>query len=1081
MPDDKLDRRFDAIEARLARLEALITPPILTPPPPPMPEPVAPEVPLAVVAPETVIEFATRADEAPTPEAPTPDVPTARSETPSPAIHAPTPDWVMERQAALARIAAESRDTSARPTTPAAVPYAAARPAPATPGAGSLERALGGKWTAWLGALILVIGAGLGLKFAYDQGWLGGLPPAARLAIWALASLGLVGLGELALRRVSRLASVGPFAAGLGSLFLVAYAGYGYFDLYSPGTAFALTCVAAVLGAFISARADLLSIALLTLLGAHLAPVVLGGDSGLSGFVTYLVSLQVVALMLAGRGGGASQRWWTLRWLSLAAAAGWAFQIQTTVDGVPVALVVYALLTAALAHGELVVSGLRRRLQIHGPLGQLDLYPLAATAFASTVTYLHLPAGDWRALAAGAIAWAVLGLGAEALARLAARRDGDAALLRLDHNARLQSLSVLALGLFHGLASPYHLLAAAGVGLALAVYTARRPDDLVPARRHFSGSAAVLFPLAAAGRFALAAWGLLETPPPVAGLSAATLGLACAAAAIASALIAAGRGARYSPSPSLSAVPSLVWLPLAFAVGTPATGVLLTLGLAWFWTLPTLLPTAPRLLTLKPELHARGLLAAAGVLWLLFVALGPRLDPAYAGAAERVLFNPTALTGLLLAASVIAIPKLLRRGIPLADLADSPSLRTLATTAVAIALVFVVGLLELDRAVLHATDATAQRWPLSVHPHVLRGLLAAAWASACLGAWAVFARRSPGVLAASALLVVPVAAGATLAHCASLASGQANPVANVAVVLSLVTLAVALFYGRLLRHHGSGASAVACLSAATLLFFAGAAEVIRYGSDAGSPLLGFPDWYATLAALTLWAISVALGVLLAARRFARDWTAYPALAAAAQTLLLLAAAKSLLADQFVPWAVGLTRFGTPIANLQLFTAAAVIAALLAAWFLRKRDGRSASPGFGRLAVVLGTLLAFVATSAESARCLRAVGLSMSVSDVRLLVLAGYSVWWALLALGAVLLGFRLRLAPVRYAGLALFAITLLKVVFVDLAGAGPGWRVLSFLGLGAVLLLTSVLYAKLAPLLLSPAASEPPAADKPPA
>ena len=42
----------------------------------------------------------------------------------------------------------------------------------------------------------------------------------------------------------------------------------------------------------------------------------------------------------------------------------------------------------------------------------------------------------------------------------------------------------------------------------------------------------------------------------------------------------------------------------------------------------------------------------------------------------------------------------------------------------------------------------------------------------------------------------------------------------------------------------------------------------------------------------------------------------------------------------------------------------------------------------------------------------------------------------------------------------------LKVVFVDLAHAGQGYRVLSFLGLGLLLLGTSVLYGKLSPRLL---------------
>jgi uncharacterized membrane protein len=42
----------------------------------------------------------------------------------------------------------------------------------------------------------------------------------------------------------------------------------------------------------------------------------------------------------------------------------------------------------------------------------------------------------------------------------------------------------------------------------------------------------------------------------------------------------------------------------------------------------------------------------------------------------------------------------------------------------------------------------------------------------------------------------------------------------------------------------------------------------------------------------------------------------------------------------------------------------------------------------------------------------------------------------------------------------------LKVVLVDLSSAGTGWRILSFIGLGVLLLGTSVLYGKFSPVLL---------------
>jgi uncharacterized membrane protein len=76
------------------------------------------------------------------------------------------------------------------------------------------------------------------------------------------------------------------------------------------------------------------------------------------------------------------------------------------------------------------------------------------------------------------------------------------------------------------------------------------------------------------------------------------------------------------------------------------------------------------------------------------------------------------------------------------------------------------------------------------------------------------------------------------------------------------------------------------------------------------------------------------------------------------------------------------------------------------------------------------------------------------------------VFWSVYAIACVAIGFAVRVAGVRYFGLALFALTLFKVVFVDLSTVSTGYRILSFLGLGLLLLGTSVLYGKLSPVLL---------------
>ncbi|MGN6725138.1 MAG: DUF2339 domain-containing protein [Tepidisphaeraceae bacterium] len=74
--------------------------------------------------------------------------------------------------------------------------------------------------------------------------------------------------------------------------------------------------------------------------------------------------------------------------------------------------------------------------------------------------------------------------------------------------------------------------------------------------------------------------------------------------------------------------------------------------------------------------------------------------------------------------------------------------------------------------------------------------------------------------------------------------------------------------------------------------------------------------------------------------------------------------------------------------------------------------------------------------------------------------AGWSIYWSGLAVLCLIVGFAWKWRSLRYASLALLAVTLLKVTLIDLSGAGTGWRILSFLGLGLLLLATSVLYGK---------------------
>lgn len=153
-----------------------------------------------------------------------------------------------------------------------------------------------------VGALAIVAGIGLFLKLAYDQGWLGRIPPVAKIGVGLAFGAALIGLGELALRRWGRLASAGLSAAGVGAVYASIFAAYGSYALLGSGSAFVLLAAAAGLGVGIGVRARLRSVAILSVLGGYLVPFLLHEADGPPAVMPgYLFSLLLVGLGLSVR------------------------------------------------------------------------------------------------------------------------------------------------------------------------------------------------------------------------------------------------------------------------------------------------------------------------------------------------------------------------------------------------------------------------------------------------------------------------------------------------------------------------------------------------------------------------------------------------------------------------------------------------------------------------------------------------------------------------------------------------------------------------------------------------------------
>ncbi len=232
-------------------------------------------------------------------------------------------------------------------------------------------------------------------------------------------------------------------------------------------------------------------------------------------------------------------------------------------------------------------------------------------------------------------------------------------------------------------------------------------------------------------------------------------------------------------------------------------------------------------------------------------------------------------------------------------------------------------------------------------------------------------------------------------------------------------------------------------------------RVLRLVSNAG--LLAMPMFHARQLAWTIWWTTCLAGVTLLKRQLepAMPASRWPRAAVVVVTLL---AGKFLLLDALLLGLFSAPGRSVVIANLQCFTAAVVLAAL-ALFHLRSPyhpENLAARARYGTFASVLASLLLLVTGGLELHRF-------FTTTSSPLAEQVAFSIYFAVYAIVLVSIGFKLRRAPLRYFALALYALTLVKVMLVDLAHVTTGYRILSCMGLGLLLLATSVLYGQVSP------------------
>jgi uncharacterized membrane protein len=161
----------------------------------------------------------------------------------------------------------------------------------------SAELAVGQKWLLGIGVLILIIGIGFFLKYAFEQQWIG---PAVRISIGFVGGILLLLGAGVCHRRNLRGLDIGIGAVGLGTLYLTSYAACQVEHLLPATLALVLILLTTAIGASLASLWTSQSVAILTFLGGYLAPLLFASaqfDHWL--FLGYLFILTVGGQVLA--------------------------------------------------------------------------------------------------------------------------------------------------------------------------------------------------------------------------------------------------------------------------------------------------------------------------------------------------------------------------------------------------------------------------------------------------------------------------------------------------------------------------------------------------------------------------------------------------------------------------------------------------------------------------------------------------------------------------------------------------------------------------------------------------------------
>ncbi len=279
----------------------------------------------------------------------------------------------------------------------------------------AFEWVLGIKGLMLLGVIIVIVGVGMFLKLAHDEGWIASLPPATRCGAAAVFGMALVLLGETLRRKLSPLASSGFTAAGIATLYASIYAAFRMYGLLNIETTFALLFLTTLSGIVLGAIADRVMLALLSLVGAFTVPILLStGDPSYFVLPCYLLFLLATGLVLSGGKGGAYAHARRFAWWGTGIIGSlWLADMHERTLTSPLVFITlaWAMTVAELALSARFFKSLRDRVSwtpacnagfIRDPEGELSFNPVSLLTLQARWVNALFGATVWAVVAAGA-------------------------------------------------------------------------------------------------------------------------------------------------------------------------------------------------------------------------------------------------------------------------------------------------------------------------------------------------------------------------------------------------------------------------------------------------------------------------------------------------------------------------------------------------------------------------------------------------------------------------------------------------------------------------------------------------------